>query len=69
MRHPHLNQWLGVVVHTCHLSYMGKNKQEGCGPGRPWQKEKPYLKITKAKRADRVAQVVEHLPHWHKFNP
>jgi hypothetical protein len=23
---PHLNQWLGMVTHACHPSYMGKHK-------------------------------------------
>jgi hypothetical protein len=23
---PHLNQWLSVVAHACHLSYSGKHK-------------------------------------------
>jgi hypothetical protein len=48
----------GEVVCTCHLSYT-KITVEAC----PGIKQYPISKITKAKRAGRVAEVVEHLLH------
>jgi hypothetical protein len=50
---PHLNQWLGMVVHTCHTSYdtignRGKHKQEDLGPRKPRHKVQHYLKNTSA---------------------
>jgi hypothetical protein len=30
---PHLNQWLGTMVCTCHPGYMGKHKWEDHNPG------------------------------------
>jgi hypothetical protein len=45
-----------MVVCTC-----GKHKKEDRDPGWPRLKT-PIQKITKAKRADSMDQVVEHLP-------
>jgi hypothetical protein len=51
----HKNQYLngkklGVVLHTCHLSYGGSIKV------------RPFLKNNQKKRAGGMAQVVERLP-------
>jgi hypothetical protein len=44
----HLNQWLGVVVCTCHPSYSGKPEVEGQHFRKTWaKKQDPSSKITK----------------------
>jgi hypothetical protein len=50
---PHLNQWLDAVVHTYH--------PQPPGEAQPGIKGDLISKIPNTKRADRVAQVVEHL--------
>jgi hypothetical protein len=39
-----------------------KRKSTDRGPGLPWHKMRPYLKMTKAKRAGVMHHVVQHLP-------
>jgi hypothetical protein len=56
---PHLDQWLGVMAHTCHREAQTGRLWSGPAQGIKW---KSIPKITSAKRADRVAQVVECLP-------
>jgi hypothetical protein len=41
---PHLNQWLGVVVHARHPGYSGKRKLENDGPCQPGHKARPLSK-------------------------
>jgi hypothetical protein len=41
---------------------VGKQKQEDPGPGHPGHKVNPVSKITEAKRAGNMAQMVELLP-------
>jgi hypothetical protein len=54
---------LGVVKQACHPSYGGKQKMGGLQSSLAWlQKVRPYLQITRTKRAGDMAQVVEHLP-------
>jgi hypothetical protein len=52
-----------MVVCTCHPSDCGKVKQEDEGLASPGQKLDPVSKITRAKRAGKVAQVVECPPN------
>jgi hypothetical protein len=43
-----------------------KCKYEDCSPGWPGYNARLYRKITKAKKAEGMAQVVEYLPSKHK---
>jgi hypothetical protein len=57
---PHLNQQLDVVLHACHHSYAGKNKQKDRDSGWPGHKARPYLnkqnkKVLQNSSSDRVA--------------
>jgi ribosomal protein L31 len=47
---PHLNQWLDVIVYSCHPSYTGKHKQETQGTGWPGHKAKVYFKNNQHKK-------------------
>jgi hypothetical protein len=62
---PHLNQWLSCGGMHLSLSYTGKHKQDH-GPGLPDIKWDPVSKITKAKTAGSMAQLIDHLPNKHK---
>jgi hypothetical protein len=57
-----LDQWLNTVVHICNLSYVRKHKIGGHGQNWPQHIVRPYLKTASAKKGNRVAQVIEHLP-------
>jgi hypothetical protein len=46
---------------------LGKLQKKAHGPGQHGHKERPYLKIIKAKRAGGIPQAVEHLSRKHKF--
>jgi ArsR family metal-binding transcriptional regulator len=56
---------LGMAVHTCHPSNCGKCNVKDCSEFSLSKKKKcdPTSKITQAKRARGMAQVVEHLPN------
>jgi hypothetical protein len=43
---PHLNQWLGAMVHTYHPSYSGKYKQELYAQASLSIKQDPISKVT-----------------------
>jgi hypothetical protein len=51
-----------MVVHFCNLNYVGSINRRTVLPGQSGQKVRPYLKITKAKSAGGVAQVVDLPP-------
>jgi hypothetical protein len=53
---PHLNQWLGTVVHACYPSYARKHCCLGCLKN---IKADPVSKATNSKRGSGVALVVE----------
>jgi hypothetical protein len=62
----HLKQWLGVMVHNFHLTFVGDtNRRTVVQPG-PGIKQDPISKLISAKRLRRVAQVVKCLPSMHK---
>jgi hypothetical protein len=50
------------MTHACHLSYVGSINRRIKVPAGPDKKQDPIPKITKAKRAVGVAQVVKCLP-------
>jgi hypothetical protein len=53
---PHFNQWLVIVVHFCHPSYMGKHKQEDGSPGLPEHTVRHYLKKKKKRMKSKGCQ-------------
>jgi hypothetical protein len=52
----------GVVAHTCHPATVVKCKNSITVQARMSKKQDPISKITRAKRADGMTKVVEHLP-------
>jgi hypothetical protein len=66
---PHLNWCMDIVVGACYPSYSVKHKLEDHSPGQPGHKAKPYLNNNQHKRANEVAQEVEHQPSKHKKPP
>jgi hypothetical protein len=63
---PHIEEWLGVMVHTFHPTFVGDtNRRTAIEPG-PGMKQDHTSKIISAKRLSRVAQVVKCLPSMHK---
>jgi hypothetical protein len=51
-----------MVAYTCHSSYTGSINRSTVVPAGLDIKQDPIPKISKAKTAGNVAQVVEHLP-------
>jgi hypothetical protein len=66
---PYLRKKLGVVVHTCPTSYLRKAKIGGSWSRQAWaEKWDPISKITRAKRAGGVAQVIRVFV-WQAWSP
>jgi hypothetical protein len=62
-RDPISTEKAGQVIRTCHPSYSGKSEMGASWSRLAWAKSKiPISKITSAKRAGGIAQVVKCLP-------